>query len=183
LLLFCAHQEIPLEAIPKDHEKDYSHPAVQGILYCNKLFEYERTYKGKGLSGNRRLKDQKPVVEGFLARVNQVTPGDSAKLKKAITYIKNHRDFLMTYLEDGRCSLSNNLSENSIRPVTVGRKNWFFSDTPEGATANSLYLTIVEMAKMYGLNLYEYLKFLLEKRPSKEWSNMNMKTIFKLLDK
>jgi len=30
----------------------------------------------------------------------------------------------MTYLEDGRCSLSNNLSENSIRPVTVGRKNW-----------------------------------------------------------
>jgi len=44
----------------------------------------------------RRLKDQKPVIE----------------------------DFLMTYLEDGRCSLSNNLSENSIRPVTVGRKNW-----------------------------------------------------------
>lgn len=53
----------------------------------------------------------------------------------------------MTYLEDGRCSLSNNLSENSIRPVTVGRKNWLFSDTPEGATANSLYLTMIEMAK------------------------------------
>ena len=161
-----------LEAIPKGHEKDYTHPAVQGVLYCNKLFEYERTYKEKGLSykqiGNRRLKDQKPIVEGFLAWINQVTPGDSAKLKKAITYIKNRRDFLMTYLEDGRCSLSNNLSENAIRPVTVGRKNWLFSDTPEGATANSLYLTIVEMAKVYGLNLYEYLKLLLEKRPSKD---------------
>lgn len=66
--------------------------------------------------GNRRLKDQKPVVEGFLAWVNQATPGDNAKLKKAITYIKNRRDFLMTYLEDGRCSLSKNLSENAIRP-------------------------------------------------------------------
>ena len=77
----------------------------------------------------------------------------------------------MTYLEDGRCSLSNNLSENAIRPVTVGRKNWLFSDTPEGATANSLYLTIVEMAKVYDLNLYEYLNLLLEKRPSKDMSD------------
>lgn len=164
-----------LEAIPKGHEKDYSHPAVQGVLYCNKLFEYERVYKEKGLSykqiGNRRLKDQRPVVEGFLAWANQVNPGDNAKLKKAITYIKNRRDFLMTYLEDGRCSLSNNLSENSIRPVTIGRKNWLFSDTPEGATANSLYLTIIEMAKAYDLNLYEYLKFLLENRPSKGMSD------------
>ena len=77
----------------------------------------------------------------------------------------------MTYLEDGRCSLSNNLSENSIRPVTVGRKNWLFSDTPEGATANALYLTMVEMAKAYNLNLYEYLKYLLEQRPSKSMSD------------
>ena len=77
----------------------------------------------------------------------------------------------MTYLEDGRCSLSNNLSENSIRPVTVGRKNWLFSDTPEGATANALYLTMVEMAKAYNLNLYEYLKYLLEQRPGKSMSD------------
>jgi transposase len=67
---------------------------------------------------------------------------------------------------DDRCSLSNNLSENSIRPVTVGRKNWLFSDTPDGASANALYLTIFEMAKAYGLNLYEYLKYLLEHRPN-----------------
>lgn len=113
-----------MEAILKGHEKDYSHTAVQGILYCNKLFEYERTYKEKGLSynqmGNRRPKDQKPVVESFLAWVDQVAPRDSAKLKKAITYIKKRRNFLLTYLEDGWCSLSNNLRENLIRPVTVG---------------------------------------------------------------
>ena len=92
-------------------------------------------------------------------------------MKKAITYIKNREELLMTYLEDGRCSLSNNLSENSIRPITVGRKNWLFSDTPDGATANALCLTIVEMAKAYKLNLYEYLKYLLEHRPSKDMSD------------
>ena len=164
-----------LEAIPKGQEKDYSHPAVQGVLYCDKLFAYERSYKEKGLSfkqiQNRRLKDQKPIIEGFLSWLKQVNPGSNGKLKKAITYIKNREDFLMTYLEDGRCSLSNNLSENSIRPVTVGRKNWLFSDTPEGATANSLYLTIVEMAKAYGLDLYEYLNFLFEHRPNKNMSD------------
>lgn len=170
-----------LEAIPKGQQKDYSNPAVQGVLYCNKLFEYERIYKEKGLSfkqiQSRRLKDQKPVIEGFLAWIKQVNPGSNGRLKKAITYIKNREDFLMTYLEDGRCSLSNNLSENSIRPVTVGRKNWLFSDTPEGAAANSLYLTIVEMAKAYGLDLYEYLKFLFEHRPNKDMTDEELASL------
>ena len=101
-----------------------------------------------------------------MAWAKQTAPGNNARLKKALAYVNNRREFLMTYLEDGRCSLSNNLSENAIRPVTVGRKNWLFSDTRDGAAANALYLTIVEMAKAYDLNLYEYLKFLLESRPN-----------------
>lgn len=52
-----------------------------------------------------------------------------------------------------------------------GAQSWLFSDTPDGATANSLYLTIVEMAKAYDLNLYEYLKFLLEHRLNKKILN------------
>ncbi|MED9903215.1 MAG: IS66 family transposase [Lachnospiraceae bacterium] len=164
-----------LESIPKGMDKDYTNPAVQGFLYVEKLFSYERSYREKGLSYKqiytRRLKDEKPVVEGFLAWLKQANPGSNGKLKKAITYIRNREEFLMTYLEDGRCSFTNNLSENSIRPVTVGRKNWLFSDTPEGAQANSLYLTIVEMAKAYGLDLYEYLNFLFENRPHKDMSD------------
>lgn len=101
----------------------------------------------------------------------QAATGNNARLKKALAYVCNLKDFIMTYLEDWRCSLSNNLSENSICPVTVGRRNWLFSDTPDGAAANALYLTIVEMAKAYGLNLYEYLKFLLESRLSHEMTD------------
>ena len=55
--------------------------------------------------------------------------------------------------------------------MTVGRKNWLFSDTPEGAQANTLYLTIVEMAKAYSLDLYEYLSFLFKQRPNKGMSD------------
>lgn len=51
----------------------------------------------------------------------------------------------------------------------MGRKNWLFSDTTDGA--NAPYLTIDEMAKAYNLNLYEYLKYLLEHRPNKDMSD------------
>lgn len=112
-----------------------------------------------------------------MAWLKQVEPGSNGKLKKAITYIRNREEFLMTYLEDGRCSFSNNLSENSIRPVTVGRKNWLFSDTSEGAQANTLYLTVVEMAKAYGLDLYKYLNFLFEQRLSKDMSDEKLEKL------
>ena len=43
--------------------------------------------------------------------------------EKAVNYAQNHKELFMTYLEDGRCSFTNNLSENVIRPFTLGRKN------------------------------------------------------------
>ena len=69
------------------------------------------------------------------------------------------------YLEDGRCSFSNNASENSIRSFCVGRRNWLFNETPAGATANATVYTMVEMAKAHGLNVESYLTFLLKNRP------------------
>lgn len=87
-------------------------PAVQGFLYCNKLFEYERTYREKGLSYkqiyNRRLKDQKSVVEAFVAWIDKQNAPNGSRLARALTYAGNQRPYMMTYLEDGRCSISNN---------------------------------------------------------------------------
>ena len=80
-------------------------------------------------------------------------------MDKAVTYIQNRRSYLSTYLEDGRCSFSNNLSENAIRPFTVGRKNWLFCDTPNGAQASAIVYTMVEMAKANGVNVYHYLEY------------------------
>lgn len=87
------------------------------------------------------------------------------RLEKAVNYAQNHKAEFMTYLEDGRCSFSNNLSENAIRPFTVGRKNWLFSDTPKGAEASAMVYTMVEMAKTHNLNIYKYLNYLLKQLP------------------
>lgn len=170
-----------METIPKGHEKDYSHPAVQGVLYCNKLFEYERSYKEKGLSYaqvyKRRQKDAMPVVEGFMRWFDGQHPEKGSRMERAVTYIRNRNDTLMTYLEDGRCSLSNNPSENSLRPVTLGRKNWLFSDSPDGANASMVVYTIVEMAKAYGLHPYDYLKYLLDSRPGTDTTDAELKDL------
>lgn len=167
-----------IEAIPNGHDKDYSQPAVQGVLYCNKLFEYERNYKAKELSYSQvykqRLKDEKPVVEGFIRWLDAQRPEKGSRMDRAVTYIQNRKDTLMTYLEDGRCSLSNNMSENSLRLVTLGRKNWLFSDSQDGANANMLVYTMVEMAKAHDIHPYRYLEYLLDSRPSADTSEAEL---------
>lgn len=86
-------------------------------------------------------------------------------------FTQNRRETAETYLEDGRCSFTNNASENAIRPFTVGRKNWLFSQSVEGAGASAVVYAIVEMAKAHKLNIYEYLKYVLEQRPDNTWTD------------
>lgn len=163
------------EAIPAGHDRDITNPAVQGVMYCNKLFSYEnkyaeRHYKPETIK-KRRVKDEKPVIEAFLDWADKQVVTGNSKFSKALTYFKNRRNDLMTYLEDGHCSLSNNWSENSIRPVTVGRKNWLFSSSVDGAEASMNIYTIIEMAKLHGLNRQKYIEYILEHRPSAEMTD------------
>lgn len=168
------------EAIPQGKEKDFTDPAVQGFLYCNKLFEYERSYREKGLSYkqiyNRRLRDEKPVVEAFMAWIDKQVPVNGSRLARAVTYASNQKPYMMTYLEDGHCSLSNNMSENSIRPVTVGRRNWLFCDTTDGADASMVLYSLLETARANGLNPQKYLEYLLEVRPRAAMSDAELES-------
>lgn len=165
-----------IDAIPKGKQLDYSQPSVQGVRYCDKLFRLEDTinkqcagdYKKRKLL---RLEKEKPVLEAFWSWLDAQHPVRNSRMDKAITYVKNRRETAETYLEDGRCSFTNNLSENAIRPFTVGRKNWLFNDTVNGANASSVVYTMVEMAKAHNLNIYGYLKYLLDQRPDDSWTD------------
>ena len=163
------------DAIPKGKQLDYTQPSVQGMMYINQLFHLEDVIKAKYSSFDAikkaRLEKEKPIVEGFLSWLDKQNPVRGSRMDKAVTYIQNRRSYLMTYLEDGHCSFSNNLSENAIRPFTVGRKNWLFCDTPNGAQASAIVYTMVEMAKANGVNVYHYLTYLLEKLPNDRMSD------------
>ncbi|WP_027399110.1 IS66 family transposase, partial [Anaerovorax odorimutans] len=80
-------------------------------------------------------------------------------------YALNQKEGLMTFLTDGNIAISNNLAENSIRPFTVGRRNWLFSGSPQGAAASAAVYSIVETAKANGLNPYEYLRYIFKYLP------------------
>lgn len=158
-----------VEAVPKGKELDYGNPAAQGVQYINRLFEQERYSAAQNHTLEQRygyrLEKEKPILDVFWKWLSQQAPPKGTRLEKAVNYAQNHKAEFMSYLEDGRCSFSNNLSENAIRPFTVGRKNWLFSDTLKGAEASAMVYTMVEMAKTHNLNIYKYLNYLLEQLP------------------
>jgi hypothetical protein len=78
---------------------------------------------------------------------------------------QHQKEGLMKFLIDGNITISNNLAENSIRPFTVGRRNWLFSGSPEGAAASAVVYSIVETAKANNINPYEYLRYIFKYLP------------------
>lgn len=170
-----------IDSIPNGKQYDYQLPAVQGVLYIDKLFNLDKKIKNRCKTYEEirkaRLEEETPILTGFWSWFDQLKPQKNSKLDKAVTYIRNRRPYLEVYLEDGRLSLSNNLSENSIRPFTVGRKNWLFSDTPAGADASSVIYSIVETAKANDVNVYHYIAFLLEKLSATELKEFDFESV------
>lgn len=100
----------------------------------------------------------------MLEKATQTPP--KGLLGKAITYALNQWDRLVGYLADGRLSPDNNAAENAIRPFVIGRKNWLFGGTPEGAAASALFYSLIETAKANMLEPFAYLRFIFEKLPT-----------------
>jgi len=57
------------------------------------------------------------------------------------------------------------LVENDIRPFVVGRKNWLFAGSPDGARASATFFTLIQTAKANGLEPYAYLRYIFKKLP------------------
>ena len=97
-------------------------------------------------------------------------PSDA--VRKACEYAFGQWDGFNAYLSDGRVELSNNLVENAIRPVTLGRKNYMFKGSEESAKRGAVIYSIIATAKLHGLDPYRYIKMLLEKLPGEMAENI-----------
>ena len=78
---------------------------------------------------------------------------------------------MRAFLNDSALPLDNNVAEQAIRPFCVGRNNWKLIDTPHGAKASAMIYSLVETAKANGLNIYNYLEYLLTEIPQHEEGN------------
>ncbi len=99
-------------------------------------------------------------------REQAVLPG--SKLGRAIDYSLKYEEIFKTVLTDGRLVLSNNLAERAIKSLVMGRKNWLFSQSFEGAKSTAIIMSLLETAKRHDLNTEKYMTYLLEHLPSEE---------------
>ena len=145
--------------------------AGTALKYISKLYKIEKEAREKGLSANDLYKERQekavPILNEFKkwldAKVEQAPP--KSLLGKALNYTLNQWHRLIKYTEDGRVGPDNNVVENAVRPFVIGRKNWLFSCTPEGASASACIYSLIETAKANGLEPYWYLKYLFEHLP------------------
>ncbi|MEA2049267.1 MAG: transposase domain-containing protein, partial [Campylobacterota bacterium] len=78
---------------------------------------------------------------------------------------------------DGRLNIDNNIAENHVRPIAVGRKNWLFANSTDGAKALCNWYSIIETAKMNGLDPYKYLKYILTQIPIYKDKNKSLEEL------
>lgn len=101
----------------------------------------------------------KPLLEQFKSWLDKSSESVTKEslLGAAITYSLNQWPKLMRYLDDGRLNIDNNRAERAIKPFVIGRKAWLFANTKSGAQASAALYSLVETAKINGLEPYEAL--------------------------
>jgi transposase len=141
------------------------------INFIRKLYAVERSAKDKKLSPdeiyNLRQNESKPILKEFKIWLDQKkgTVPPKSLLGKAFSYVLKRWPSLNMYLDNGYLTIDNNLAENAIRPFVVGRKNWLFSATQDGAHASAAMYSLIETAKANNLDPYAYLRYLFKKLP------------------
>jgi len=158
-----------LKVLPADKRASPS-VAMEGLTFCNQLFDIERQLAGAKPEERYRARLEKsvPVLDAFSVWLEtqsaRVLP--KSLLGQAIRYCQSQWGKLRNFLLDGRLELDNNRSERSIKPFVIGRKGWLFCNTPKGARASAVVYSVAETAKENGLVPFEYLRYLFEKLPN-----------------
>ena len=144
--------------------------AIVGYKYCNMLFSIEETFSEVSAEERykKRLELSKPILDAFLAWALKMQPITAPKsaFGKAINYTLEQSKYLQHFLLDGRLELSNNLSERSIRDFVIGRGNWLFSKSQNGARSSATIYSIIQTLKENGIKPVPYLTHVFEQLPN-----------------
>ena len=161
--LYCmAHARRKFEAI-----KDSSPEAQKVLYYIAVLYMLEANLKERKATHDeiRAERQEKAVpilavIRKLLEKYKTVDTPKSA-LTQACNYAIERWDGLCRYCEEGYYDIDNNVVERSIRPITLGRKNWLFVDSDESARDTAIYLTLIGSCNMLGIEPYKYFETIL----------------------
>jgi transposase len=147
-------------------ERDGSKIAAEGLRRIAEIYQIEAEIRGTG-PGQRlsaRQARTAPLVETFREWLIGQRSRVSAKsrLGEKLGYIHRHWDGLQTFLTDGRVEIDSNGVENLIRPIALNRKNALFAGHDEGGKAWGRIASLIETAKINGVEPFAYIKATLE---------------------
>lgn len=141
--------------------------AEHALGEIGKLYDIERQINGKPPEQRREVRQQhsKPIATNFktwceaqLARIS-----GKSNLAKAIRYGLSRWHAFTLFLDDGRVAIDNNAAERAIKPVVMGRKNWMFAGSKAGGETLADAMTLIETAKLNGINPQDYLTDILKR--------------------
>lgn len=147
------------EALDNDRER-----AESVLADMQRLYAVERQARESGLSHQQRQKlrqaEARPVLESLKAWLDDQYPKVLPKsaIGQAIAYALARWSKLCRYVEDGRIEIDNNLVENAIRPVALGRKNFLFAGSHAGAARAAMLYSLVTTAKVNGIEPFVWLR-------------------------
>ena len=145
--------------------------AEHGLKEIQHLYKIEHMCDDANLSfEQRKTKRQelsKPIMEAMKLwmETEGVKYSESSQIGKAITYAYTRWNNMMRYLEDGRLLLDNNLAENEIRPVTLGRKNYLFCGNHEAAQNMAIVCSLLATCRNHDVNPRDYLNDVISQMP------------------
>ena len=146
-------------------------PAEHALSEIQHLYKVEHMCDDANMTPEeRKTKRQelsKPIMEAMKLwmETEGVKYSESSQMGKAITYAYTRWDNMMRYLEDGRLLLDNNLAENEIRPITLGRKNYLFCGNHEAAQNMAIVCSLLATCRNHDVNPRDYLNDIISQMP------------------
>jgi hypothetical protein len=132
--------------------------AGQALAMIAKLYDVEREARERGLDAvarrELRLEQSLPVVdaigEWLVRALEETTP--KSPIGMAVAYTVSLFSELRNYLHDGSLEIDNNLIENAIRPLALGRKNYLFAGSHEAAVNIAMYRSFFATSRLHGID-------------------------------
>ena len=139
----------------KEHHPEVANHALEQI---RKIYAFERQYKEQGLDLVQKLKARQeqvqPILEQLISWVEKEQLNNLSKgpIGKALYYAKNELPQLRQCIKDARVEIDNNLIENTIRPLALGRKNYLFAGSHKAAQRAAMMYAFFASCKTLSVN-------------------------------
>lgn len=136
--------------------------AEEALIKIGALYDIEKEIRGSPPDIRLKIRQEqsKPRFEAFRrwleARLAEVS--GKSNPAEVIRYALNRWQALGRFLGDGTVEIDNNAAERSIRPITLGRKNWLFAGSDRGGERAAGILSLIETAKLNGIDPEAYLR-------------------------